>query len=344
MTQDINKTLTAEQAIFDKMLEAAISEKTSEIITTKFEDKQYVQRYIYAVIEKQLKNTNIVEFITDPLAELVNGHLKKMDLKTPLKKLAKDTLKAMKDEFLTENLITKFLVNGEVKDKLYHYQFQEVLLLARSKEPLFLYGETGTGKTALAFDVADALGLEAYSISANEQTSKVDFLGYYDANSRLIRTPFREAFEHGGVYIIDEIDAANANVLTVLNSALSNTQMSFPDGNIKRHENFLCICTANTIGDGESMNYVGRNQLDAATLDRFIMKKISYPTNIEIELVTKEVLDVAMELRKVYASTGSEEFISTRKILQAQKLVALGMTVEEAYILLLGQETYDKVK
>jgi hypothetical protein len=336
--------LKIEQATFEKVLEVAISERTANLIKAKFKDEEYVAKYIYATIGAQLKRHDLRQFLLEPLDKLVAEELETKDLKTPLKKLAKDTLKAMKDEFLTENLITKFLVNGEVKDKLYHYQFQEVLLLARSKEPLFLYGETGTGKTALAFDVADALGLEAYSISANEQTSKVDFLGYYDANSRLIRTPFREAFEHGGVYIIDEIDAANANVLTVLNSALSNTQMSFPDGNIKRHENFLCICTANTIGDGESMNYVGRNQLDAATLDRFIMKKISYPTNIEIELVTKEVLDVAMELRKVYASTGSEEFISTRKILQAQKLVALGMTVEEAYILLLGQETYDKVK
>src|SRR5215217_6156820 len=68
---------------------------------------------------------------------------------------------------------------------------------------------------------------------------------------------------------MDEIDAGNANVIIQVNAALSNGYCSFPDGMVQRHDDFIFLASANTFGDGASRQYVGRNQLDAATLDRF---------------------------------------------------------------------------
>ena len=78
---------------------------------------------------------------------------------------------------------------------------------------------------------------------------------------------------NGGVFLFDEIDAADANVLLVVNSALANGRMSVPSRHdqpvAKKHSEFVCIAAANTFGRGADRVYVGRNELDEATLDRF---------------------------------------------------------------------------
>jgi cobaltochelatase CobS len=53
-------------------------------------------------------------------------------------------------------------------------------------------------------------------------------MGYMDAHGKLVRTLLREAYEHGGVFLLDEIDAGNPGVLTVLNALLANGQVGFP--------------------------------------------------------------------------------------------------------------------
>lgn len=81
------------QATFEKVLEVAISERTNQIIIDKFKDEEYVARYIYATIEAQLKRHDLKQFLLEPLDSLVNEELGQKDLKTPLKKLAKEALK-----------------------------------------------------------------------------------------------------------------------------------------------------------------------------------------------------------------------------------------------------------
>ncbi len=72
------------------------------------------------------------------------------------------------------------------------------------------------------------------------------------------------------MFLCDEIDAGNANVLATLNALLSQPIAAFPDGMVERHENFAFLAAGNTTGAGADMKFVGRNQLDGATLDRFV--------------------------------------------------------------------------
>jgi len=152
-----------------------------------------------------------------------------------------------------------------------HNQFENLLKVISTGQAAFLVGPAGTGKSHAAETVADSLDLDFHAISVGSQTSKSDLLGYMTATGDYIRTQFREAYEHGGIFLLDEADAGNSNVLILLNSGLSNGQMAFPDGMVKAHEDFRMIATANTYGYGASRQYVGRNQLDAATLDRFVV-------------------------------------------------------------------------
>lgn len=155
-------------------------------------------------------------------------------------------------------------------DGIQHAQFDKLLRTVAAGLPAYLVGPAGTGKTHGAEQVAKALDLAFYSISVGSQTSKSDLQGYMTATGDYIRTQFREAYENGGLFLLDEADAGNSNVLILLNAALSNGYMAFPDGMIKRHDDFRMVATANTFGHGASRQYVGRNQLDAATLDRFV--------------------------------------------------------------------------
>jgi cobaltochelatase CobS len=166
---------------------------------------------------------------------------------------------------------------------------------------------------------ADLLQLACYSISVNEQTSKSDFLGYVDATGNIVKTNFRKAYEEGGVFIIDEVDAGNPNILTVINSALSNKMCPFPDGMVQRHNDFVCICTANTFGEGESLQYIGRNILDSATRDRFATVFVNYSDAIEAVLIpTYSAL--VKKLRALFTAKNAQIVVSTRAGLRLERL------------------------
>lgn len=167
-------------------------------------------------------------------------------------------------------------VNGVV-----HANFETLLKAVNASLPVMMVGPAGTGKTHSAEATAKALDLDFYSISVGSQTSKSDLIGYMSATGDYIPTAFRRAYEGGGVFLLDEADAGNSNVLILLNAALSNGYMSFPDKMVQAHEDFRLIASANTYGTGASRQYVGRNQLDAATIDRFTT--IEWPIDERVE-------------------------------------------------------------
>jgi hypothetical protein len=146
---------------------------------------------------------------------------------------------------------------------------------------VFLTGPAGSGKSTAGELAAKALALTFGATSCCAQDTATKFMGYNDATGTYHTTEFREAYAKGGVFLIDEMDAGNPNVLAVLNSALSNSQCAFPDGMVKRHERFRCIATGNTWGTGKTIQYVGRNAIDAATLNRFVVIYWDYDEALE---------------------------------------------------------------
>jgi cobaltochelatase CobS len=159
------------------------------------------------------------------------------------------------------------------------------LLEGSIKGGMWLYGPAGTGKSHLAQQLAEAYALPFYQISLCKTTEDYKMLGYMYMD-QYRTTAFRQAWEHGGVYLLDEVDNGNPNILAVLNSALSNGVMSFPDQvlPVKKHDNFLLVATANTQGTGATHEYVGRNAIDAATLDRFVEVFIPIDETLEMRI------------------------------------------------------------
>lgn len=241
------------------------------------------------------------------------------------------------DENKVIELIKKFAPVKEIQIKTndktntvpgaQHEKFETVLKMIGAGLNLYLYGPAGTGKTQLAETAAQALNKRFCCISVCSQSTKSDLLGFIGATGNYVKSLFREAYENGGVFLIDEIDNGNPNVLAVLNSALANGYCAFPDGMIKRSPDFICIAAANTFGTGANREYVGRNQLDAATLNRFVQIEVNYDENLETQIFGDIAKDVQTIRRKL---KGERVIVSMRNILNASKLESAGYSRKEA--------------
>jgi MoxR-like ATPase len=252
-------------------------------------------------------------------------------------KIFNDELQALREEIKArpEKVIVVNNSDSEKKRELperHHALLPLLVKVVASDVPVMLVGGAGSAKTSAAQAVAEALNLSFYCKSVCEQTTVAQLLGYMDAEGKYIATDLRRAYENGGVFCLDEVDNGNANVLSVLNSGIANGICSFPDGMIKRHKDFRLICTANTVGHGANAQYVGRNKLDAAFLDRFAVIRweideafeasligLNVPCNIDTnegELVTIEQwYRLVIETRKRAAALNSKAIISTRALI-----------------------------
>jgi hypothetical protein len=165
--------------------------------------------------------------------------------------------------------------------KIQHAYFEALLRIVKARRNSWLCGPAGSGKTTSAHEVATLLGLRFFAKSVGPQVTESSLIGYQDANGKTVRTQLREAFEFGGVFLLDEVDAASPAVLVVINALLANGVASFPDCVVEKHPDFVLIAGANTIGLGADRQYVGRQQIDAATLDRFVLLDWPYDPRIE---------------------------------------------------------------
>jgi len=147
--------------------------------------------------------------------------------------------------------------------------------------PVMLVGPAGSGKTTACEHAAQALGLPFYTNGA--LTGAHELMGYKDAAGTYHGTPFRAAFEGGGVYLMDEMDRSDPAAVLSLNSALANGFAAFPDRAepVKAHADFIPVVAANTFGRGADRLYIGANQLDASTLDRFAVLSWDYDEALE---------------------------------------------------------------
>jgi len=160
--------------------------------------------------------------------------------------------------------------------KIKHKLLSRVLPYVKADNEVLLIGPAGVGKTELAKQIAEELGLTFYSAAFNEQSTNFDLLGGVSPLDKdmFIEKPFYTAFTKGGLWLLDEMDAANPSVLTVLNMALANREYPFANSSvpIKAHKDFRVIACSNTDGLGNNSEYTSRQKLDKATLDRFQTK------------------------------------------------------------------------
>ena len=238
----------------------------------------------------------------------------------------------IKSEYGTIERKITTIVDGEKREVkgVVHEKFEEVLKAVSNNIPVYLVGPAGSGKNVLCKQVADALGLKFYFTNAVTQEYKLT--GFTDAMGKYQPTQFYKAFTEGGLFMLDEIDASIPEVLTILNAAIANKYFDFPApiGYVEANPNFRVIAAGNTSGSGADFQYVGRNQLDGASTNRFIYETVDYSPIIENSIALDTALaDFCREFRNSAKRVGVNIIVSYRAIEYLTKLLPI-MSMEDA--------------
>ena len=276
---------------------------------------------------------------TEEKAEAVKGlsllekAVVEMIAKTQTETLRDEMIKDLRhtcDAFLMENYgaITRKVnyefngVKADFGNEVVHKSFETVLKFVTANEPVFLTGAAGCGKNVICKQVAKALNLPFYFSNAVTQEYKIT--GFTDAMGTFHETQFYKAFKNGGVFMLDEIDASIPEVLVILNAAIANRYFDFPApiGYVEAHPDFRVVAAGNTFGLGADIEYVGRNQLDMASLDRFAVVEIDYDRAIEMRVANNDsiLVDFAEAFRAACIKAGVRLVVSYRAIGRIAKM------------------------
>lgn len=226
-----------------------------------------------------------------------------------------------------------------------HYQLPTLLKILASKLNVYLVGPAGSGKTHAAIQCARALNCQFHFTGA--VASEFKLTGFMDAQGRIVSTEFRKAYENGGLFLFDEIDASYPQAVLAFNAALANDYMDFPDKRVQRHKDFYCIAAANTYGQGADRQYIGRNQLDAASLDRFVFLDWKYDENLERDLAgNEEWSNYVQKVRKLINLNKIRHVVSPRASIFGAQLLARGLerSIVEETVLWKGIDDATKQK
>jgi MoxR-like ATPase len=252
-------------------------------------------------------------------------------LKTELAGAAKAALKAATEDY--RPIVIKHNGKTNKVQGVLPAEFERMVQLGSQRVPIMLVGPAGCGKTYLSAKLAEALGFkDRYADqSLSEGVTEADLIG------RLLPTgkggafefhaaPLLDIYENGGVFLFDEGDAADSNMMVFLNKLLANDEIYVPQRFnkplVRKHKDFVAIMAANTFGHGSDTMYVGRNQLDAATLDRFRagMIMMDYSEKVERNVADAKVYEWGLRIRKAIRKHGLRRIMSTRTLINMTKM------------------------
>ena len=322
--------------------------------------EEYIHKYIKDTepVEDLFERTNppteTEQLITPKQTQSMEGNQMKIDLGLDLgaviSSAVQNLLEGQREELINKQINAK--VEKEVAklkptlvripnrkevvlEESLHKAFKDVLYFCEMERQVFVAGPSGSGKTHMASQVAKALGVQFKHISCSAGLSEAHLLGRMLFDGTYVKSDFVDCYENGGIFLFDEIDAADANTLLVVNSALANGSMSVPNRkdnpSAKRHRDFMCICAGNTWGSG-SIEYAGRNYMDAAFMDRFAASKVvvDYDNKLEKRICTDEFLYSALNnLRKAVVDKKIRRVISTRVFISGQRQVSSGKSIKD---------------
>lgn len=230
--------------------------------------------------------------------------------------------------------LPSILVAAKTPQKRVPRWYSRMQRLVACRVNVLLVGPAGSGKTTAAAMLAEDLELPFYRVSLSAGVDEGILQGWLlpiDIGGQFSYVPsvMVTAYECGGVVLIDEMDAADPNMLIILNAALDNGAWFIPSRHgcpeLKRHQDFIVIGAANTWGHGRDRKYTGAQCLDERTLSRFRSGQVTcdYDPDLEMDLFDDSVVEIGHILRERCRSIA--EFgrdISTRDIENAHVKLA----------------------
>ena len=243
------------------------------------------------------------------------------------------------DERIGDGLPERRIIVTPVKeipldDELYHKSYPQIYRKLKTKRNVCGVGPAGSGKSQMGKQLAKALDIPFYFTGKIDSESKL--LGFIDGGGVFRSKPFFKAFTKGGLFMFDEFDASDPRAVTAFNSALANDMCDFPTGCFEKHPDFRVIAFSNTWWSGATREYVGRNQMDGATKDRFVFVPVDYDKKLELGIAKQyeggeEVAKRVHRIRRAIQKLKIRHIVSVRGIVDTAVGLLSGDTEEEAW-------------
>ncbi|MFC6954954.1 MoxR family ATPase [Halorubellus litoreus] len=201
---------------------------------------------------------------------------------------------------------------------------------------VILNGPPGVGKSYLAKYLCARTNRPLYRVTLSETTYREDLLGHLqlvsapggESVTSWVDGPLTRAVRAGGVLLLDEINAADANTAAALNAVMEREgtrSLTIPQTGevVDPHEEFRVIATANP-------GYQGTYEQNTAFEGRFRHVELDYlPTEVEVEILfertdldrrkraeVESLVEFAGRLREAYVAGELTTPITTRELVR----------------------------
>jgi hypothetical protein len=173
--------------------------------------------------------------------------------------------------------------NGDVPENR-HPAYAYFDKAAKARVPIALIGPSGTGKSTLCKQWADDQGMNFGFVPMTAGATPSWLVGAYTLEGYRTRSAM-ECYQNGGVFVFEEMDAADPNMLLVANNLIENEVFDNPvtGEQFTRHPDFIPVACMNTRGLGATATNTGRSRLDDATRNRFAIGRMELFLSEEIE-------------------------------------------------------------
>lgn len=204
-------------------------------------------------------------------------------------------------------------------------------------ENLLLAGPKATGKNVLAENLAFIFGRPIYNVSFHVNTNSGDLIGtdtFVDNEVRLRKGSIYQCAEYGGFGVLDEINMAKNDAVSVLHATLDYRRSIDVPGydKIELHPAARFIGTMN-------YGYAGTRELNEALVSRFLVIDMPPQTEESLHFIFRKMfphakekaveqfVGIFMDLQlKCMNSEISTKALDLRGLLAAMKIVDTGLS------------------
>lgn len=219
-------------------------------------------------------------------------------------------------------------------------------------ENLLLTGPKATGKNILAENLAYIFNRPSYNVSFHVNTNSGDLIGtdtFVDNEVRLRKGTIYRCAEYGGFGILDEINMAKNDAVSVLHATLDYRRSIDVPGydRIDLHPAARFIGTMN-------YGYAGTKELNEALVSRFLVIDMPSQTEETLQFIfsrmfpqakekaVEQFIGVFLDLQlKALNSEISTKALDLRGLLAAMKIVDTGLSPWQAVRMGVVNKTFD---
>ena len=196
-----------------------------------------------------------------------------------------------------------------------HYQASEILALMAMGQYPFLYGSPGAGKTTLMSMIAERANLPFLLIPCSGDMLRSEILGTKNPlqNGQYTPAKFHDVWTNGGVVLFDETGLARGEFLNLLNAALAQKEIHFPDGiAIKKHRHCFIVFADNSNLWGTDPKFPERQDAGSAFRNRLAYVKFHYDEALELRILTS--------INPVLAGNWHKQVLKIREVIKTNDI------------------------